>query len=351
MAELAIDKEISVIVDTINTACKDKTAAMTLSMDYIPCKVQGYINTQSDGVNDVIGQPGIPLGRLTEISGPEASGKSTLCAHILAQCQQDGGIAALIDTEQAYDPIYAARIGVDNGKLIVMQADVLEEVFTKMEVFIETIKQRNKMAKGERKVVVVFDSVAGTPAKAELEGDADDKHMGVAARVIRMNLRRITQLVAKEQIGLVFTNQEYSKMGSYGGTTTYGGGGIKYHASLRLRLNEVGKLEEAGEVIGSEVEVYGLKNKVSRPFKKRKIVIVHGFGIDNQHYVFEKAKDLGIVQKNGSWYTYNRLGVGGEVIEEVKFQGYNGFKEKITGKALVGLLQGIKHIEEKRAVP
>lgn len=342
------DGDIDLIVTTINKTVKRDNdigpVAMTLADGELPCRVKGWIDTQCPTINEVIERPGIPMGRLTEVFGPEASGKTTLTAHILAECQQQQGISVLIDTEQAYDPEYAAKIGVDNRKLIVMQAECLEECYTMIETLITTIKQRNKLKGSERPVVIVLDSLGGTPAKAELEGDADDHHMAVAARINSKNLRRITQLIAREQIALIFTNQEYTKFTGRGGTTSKGGKAPKYHASVRLRVVEIGKDKDGDEITGSIVEVFGAKNKVGRPFRKRIFHIKHGYGIDVKRSYFDEAVACGLIEKNGSWYTFYRTR-DGEVIDEVKFQGYNGFLEKVTGKKYVGLQNELKRLK------
>jgi len=275
----------------------------------------GYVPYPSIGMNWALGGEGAPLGRLTEIYGAESSGKSTLGYHLLASVQEQGGIGALIETEGAFDRKYARKLDVDVDDLLIRQPDTIEEVFKTIRIITDIWKSQAL----EEPLVVVWDSVAATPPKAELEGEFDDKLMAEAARAISKSMRMITKNIKNKPVALVFINQTRERIGVTFGSkvTTYGGKAIKFHATHRISLRTLEKRKDkAGNIMGISVEAKVDKNKLAPPFRKATLNIEFGIGIDTVREVFELATDETIIQQKGSWYNYgnNRLGQGKEAV-------------------------------------
>ena len=268
------------------------------------------IPTGSLALDLALGVGGIPRGRITEIYGPEASGKTTLCLHVIAEAQKRGGIAAFIDMEHALDPHYAQRCGVDVDNLYVAQPDTGEQALEIAETLIRS---------GAVDVVVV-DSVAALVPRAEIEGEMGDAHVGLQARLMSQALRKLAGAIRQSNTAVLFTNQLRMKIGVMFGNpeTTTGGMALKFYASVRLEIRRLQNLKAGGEIIGSRVRVRVTKNKVAPPFREAEFDILYNEGISKAGDILDLATELGLVTKRGTFFTYGdtRLGQGRENARE-----------------------------------
>ncbi len=267
------------------------------------------IPTGALSLDIALGVGGIPRGRVTEIYGPESSGKTTLCQHIIAEGQKRGGIAAFIDVENALDPVYAERCGVDVDNLYISQPDTGEQALEIAEALVRS---------GAIDVVVV-DSVAALVPRAEIEGEMGDAHVGLQARLMSQALRKLSGAVKQSNTALIFTNQLRQKIGIMFGNpeTTTGGMALRFYASVRLDMRRVQAIKDGGEVIGNRTKVTVKKNKVAPPFRKVEFDIMYNEGISKVGDVLDIAVEEGIVEKRGSFYSYGetRLGQGRENVK------------------------------------
>jgi len=267
----------------------------------VECIPTGAINLDA-----AIGIGGIPRGRITEIYGPESSGKTTLCLHVVANAQRAGGVAAFIDAEHALDIDYAKKLGVDVDNLLVSQPDTGEQALEICEILVRS---------GAVDVVVV-DAVAALVPKAEIEGDMGDSHVGLRARLMSQALRKLTGAIARSRTSVVFINQLREKIGVMFGNpeTTTGGKALKFYASLRLDIRRIGPVKDKEEVIGSQVRVKVVKNKVAPPFKQAEFDIMYAEGISLTSLLVDIGSESGIIEKSGAWYSYGgqRIGQGRE---------------------------------------
>jgi len=286
-----------------------KGAVMPLKSAEGQIKVE-TIHTGSYALDRAIGVGGIPKGRITELFGPESSGKTTLALHIIAEAQKKGGIAVFIDAEHALDPKYAERIGVDMERLYVSQPDYGEQALEIAETLIRS---------GAVDIVVV-DSVAALVPKDELEGNIGDAHVGKQARLMSQALRKLKGEVSKSKTALVFINQIREKIGVMFGNpeTTPGGRALKFFSDLRLDIRRIGEVKEGGEKKGNRVRVRVVKNKLAPPFQEAEFEIYYGEGICKLCDVIDVATDLGILQKSGAWYSYGdkKIGQGREQVKK-----------------------------------
>ena len=287
-----------------------KGAVMKLGQKDAAMKIPA-IPTGSIAFDMSLGIGGFPRGRVVEVFGPEATGKSTLALHVIAEAQKQGGQAAFIDAEHALDPTYAASIGVDIDNLLISQPDYGEQALEIAEVLVRS---------GAVDVVVV-DSVAALVPKAELEGEMGDAHMGLQARLMSQALRKLTAIVARSKTCFIFVNQIRQKIGFFLGSpeTTSGGRALKFYASLRIDVRRIAALKDGEQVIGNRVKVKIVKNKMAPPFREAQFDIIFGEGISTEGDLIDCGVDTGIVEKTGTWYSYKgeRLGQGKENVKKL----------------------------------
>jgi len=268
------------------------------------------IPTGSLSLDIALGVGGIPRGRVTEIYGPESSGKTTICQHIVAEAQAMGGTAAFVDMEHALDPVYAAQCGVDIDNLLISQPDTGEQALE----IAETLVRSGAVD------VVVIDSVAALVPRAEIEGDMGDAHMGLMARLMSQALRKLSGAIKQTNTSVIFTNQLRQKIGVMFGNpeTTTGGQALKFYASVRLDVRRIQSIKVGSEVIGNRTRVRVVKNKVASPFKTAEFDIMYAEGISKVGDILDLATELDIVQKRGSFYSYDdlRLAQGRENAKE-----------------------------------
>ena len=269
------------------------------------------IPTGSISLDHALGVGGYPKGRIIEIFGPESSGKTTLAIHAIAEAQKNGGVAAFIDAEHAFDRFYAAKLGVNIDELLVSQPDNGEQA-------LEITEQLIRSAAVD---IIVVDSVAALTPKAEIEGDMGENKLGLQARLMSQALRKLTSTISKTNTTCIFINQLREKIGVMFGNpeTTTGGNALKFYASVRLDIRKTSNIKNGEDIIGSQVKVKIVKNKVAPPFKKAEFEIAFGEGISKVAEVLNLAVNMNIIKKSGSWYSYNdsKLGQGTETVKAI----------------------------------
>lgn len=293
------------------------------------------ISTGSITLDAALGIGGVPRGRVIEVFGPESSGKTTLCLHIIAEAQKTGGIAAFVDAEHALDTSYAKKLGVDVNNLLLSQPEYGEQALE----IVETLVRSGALD------VIVVDSVAALTPRAEIEGEMGDPSMGVQARLMSQALRKLTAAISKSKTSVIFTNQLRQKIGIMFGNpeTTTGGNALKFYASVRLDVRRIEAIKDGQNVVGNRTRVKVVKNKVAPPFKEAQFDILYNEGISRLGDLIDAGVDSGIIEKSGSWFAYkgDRLGQGREAVKAFLQANAGVVKEiDIAIREKLGLLPG-----------
>jgi recombination protein RecA len=315
-------KALKLTMDKID---KDFGKGSVMMMNEKPITEQGVISTGSIGLDVALGIGGLPKGRVIEIYGPESSGKTTLATHIIAEAQKKGGICAFIDAEHAFDSAYAQKLGVDIDNLLISQPDYGEQA----------LEIADRLILSGALDVVVIDSVAALVPKSELEGEMGDSKMGLHARLMSQALRKLTATISKTNSCCIFINQLREKIGVMFGNpeTTTGGNALKFYASVRLDIRRMAQIKDGDEIVGNHIKVKVVKNKVAPPFRQAEFDIIYGEGISKVGEIIDMGVELAIVQKSGSWFSYNsdKLGQGRESVKQLLIDN-PGMANEIEGK-------------------
>jgi recombination protein RecA len=299
------------------------------------------ISTGSLALDKALGIGGIPRGRVTEIYGPEASGKTTLALHAVAEAQRKGGIAAFVDAEHALDTAYARKLGVNCDELLVSQPDTGEQA----------LEIADMLVRSGAIDILVIDSVAALVPRAEIEGEMGDSHMGLQARLMSQALRKLTATISKTRTSLIFINQLRMKIGVVFGNpeTTTGGNALKFYASVRIEVRRTGSIKEGQDMVGNRTKAKVVKNKLAPPFKEAEFDITYGEGISLAGDLLDMGVKTGVVEKSGSWYSYKgeRIGQGRENVKTF-FKDHPDYFDTILGevKQAIGLEGGREASQE-----
>lgn len=326
---------------TIDKIDKDFGKGSVMMMNEKPNRVIETISTGSIGLDTALGVGGLPRGRIIEIYGPESSGKTTLATHVIAEAQKKGGICAIVDAEHAFDSGYAQKLGVDVDNLLISQPDYGEQA----------LEIADRLILSGALDVVVIDSVAALVPKGELEGEMGDSKMGLQARLMSQALRKLTATISKTNTICIFINQLREKIGVMFGNpeTTTGGNALKFYASVRLDIRRAAQIKDGDVATGNRVKVKVVKNKVAPPFRFTEFDIVFGQGISKVGEIIDMGVELGVIQKSGSWFSYNggKLGQGRDAVKQILIDN-SELADEIEGKIRAKLNEQLLPVEPER---
>ena len=327
---------------TIDKIDKDFGKGSVMMMSDKGDRKMEVVSTGSIGLDVALGVGGLPKGRIVEIYGPESSGKTTIATHIIAEAQKKGGICAIIDAEHAFDSAYAQKLGVDVDNLLISQPDYGEQA----------LEIADRLILSGAIDVVVIDSVAALVPKSELEGEMGDSKMGLHARLMSQALRKLTATISKTNTICIFINQLREKIGVMFGNpeTTTGGNALKFYCSVRLDIRRLAQIKDGDEAIGNRVKIKVVKNKVAPPFRSTEFDIIFGEGISKVGEILDMGVELGVVNKSGSWFSYdsNKLGQGRDAVKQLLHDNPE-LASEIEGKIRAKLMEAqpaVAEIEE-----
>lgn len=320
---------------TIDKIDKDFGKGSVMMMNEKSQDALEVVSTGSIGLDAALGVGGLPRGRIVEIYGPESSGKTTIAIHVIAEAQKKGGMCAIIDAEHAFDSLYARKLGVDVDNLLISQPDYGEQ----------GLEIADRLILSGALDVVVIDSVAALVPKGELEGEMGDSKMGLQARLMSQALRKLTATINKTNTICIFINQLREKIGVMFGNpeTTTGGNALKFYASVRLDIRRMSQIKDGDEAVGNRVKVKVVKNKVAPPFRSAEFDIVFGEGISKNGEIIDMGVELNIIQKSGSWFSYNgdKLGQGRETVKQLLHD-----NPELAGEIETKIREKLKELQE-----